>query len=146
MSISADRSEKKCLKMFFLITDFFIWNKANSQQHTSHLSNLPKFRENEPTYIIKVILFLNILPQKWHFFKYNWSLCYSYFHGSFCSRTFKANEVKDEMMKFNLLIRRYIELYKWIKSRARKYSKTPFMRRMSSISEQKLNYTFKTKR
>ena len=41
--------------MFFLITDFFIWNKANSQQHTSHLSNLPKFRENEPTYIIKVI-------------------------------------------------------------------------------------------
>ena len=32
-------------------------------------------------------------------------------------RTSKANEVKDEMMKFNLLIRRYIELSKWIKSR-----------------------------
>lgn len=37
--------------------------------------------------------------------------------GVFAVRNFlEENEVKDEMMKFNLLIRRYIELYKWIKS------------------------------
>ena len=52
------------------------------------------------------------------------------FMGVFAARkgTFKANEVKDEMMKFNLLIRRYIELYKWIKSRASRtlYEKNVF--------------------
>ena len=35
--------------------------------------------------------------------------------GSFCRTLRRENEVKDEMMKFNLLIRRYIELSKWIK-------------------------------